>query len=786
MEIRNYVAAVVRRWLWVAAAALTAAVLAAGSAFLAPETWRSTTTVYVGASSSAGPEGAAYAARIPDDVLPSLVRLARSPAVLAPVVDRLDLGTTPHRLAGTVEAAAGRKTSLLSISVTADDPREAALVAGAVVEELDDRTRELFSSGTAPLLTLTTVRPATEPRWSAGPGVRSTALLGLAGGAALAVVACGLLERARPRVRTARDLAGLVDAPVLGDLPAPGSSRTLGAREAAVDRLRRTLDRLAEDAGRGPVSRLLVVGGNHLATELGAVGGRPVVAVPWTTPPVDAGPADGDAVLLVVDGSRDGESEVRQALDRLAGTPAAVLGVVVDGVLPGRPRARAWFAAALRGRTPVPALPQHQPRAGTGAVSGTGAAALAALFLVGLHRPLALGITTGLVAVVALLPLWIGVLRQVRAFAWLVALTGAGLLSGLLLARSSLADHGFTRFEALATGLLVVTAIGTVGLLLWARTVLRLPVAVPVLAVALGLLVDGVLRSPGSANAFKYELTVPITVVVLALLAARRHRAVATVATVAALAVLALTNLAFDARSAAGFCVLAAGLATWQARPALLRRRGGWGRTALTLGLGAAGAYAAFSELLLSGLAGAEVQQRTATQIEQSGSLLLGGRPEWTATWALMKENPFGFGLGTVPSAADVTVAKEGMSVARIPTAEGYIENYLFAGRFELHSIVADLWSNLGPLGLLLGLAVAGILVQRLSVLLQRRQASALHCFLTLNALWALAFAPLPTDVLVVSLALGLLLPVPATAASTPLPTDPEAPGRLQPAAATA
>jgi hypothetical protein len=197
----------------------------------------------------------------------------------------------------------------------------------------------------------------------------------------------------------------------------------------------------------------------------------------------------------------------------------------------------------------------------------------------------------------------------------------------------------------------------------------------------------------------------------------------------------------------------------------VLVRGAWWGRTTLALGLGAVGAYAAFSELLLSGLAGAEVQQRTATQIEQSGSLLLGGRPEWTATWALMQQHPFGFGLGAVPSASDVAVAKEGMSIANIPTAEGYIENFMFAGRFELHSIVADLWSNLGVLGLLLGLTMAGLLVQRLSVALQRRQASALACFLGLNALWALAFGPLPTDVLVVALALGVLLQAPADVA---------------------
>lgn len=770
MQIANYVAAVGRRWLWVVAAAMTAAVLAVGSALLAPDTWRSTAVVYVGASSTVGPEGTAYAALVPKDVLPSLLGLARSPAVLGPVVDRLALGTTPHRLADTIEAAIQDNSSILSISATAATPREAALIAEAVTAELAGRTGELFGSEVAPLLTLTTVRPATAPRWSTGLDVRRGGVLGLGGGAALAIVVCGLLERARPRVRSESDVAALTDAPVLAALPGPGSGRDTDARAAELERLRWTLEQVWRSSADTLGGRLLVAGGSRvteaLAAELSAAapGGRQVTAVAGAGAGAgslaDAKPAAGDAVLLVIDGRRATAREVRTELDRLAHTPVVLTGVVVDGVPPRRPRLRERLMAALCGRAPVPAVLERR-RAALGAVSGTGVAALLGLFLVGLHRPLPLGATTGLVAVVALLPLWIGVLRQSRTFAWLAALAGVGVLSGLLLSRAALSDHDFARYEAAATGFLVITMIGAVGVLLWARTMLPLPVAV--LALAAGYLVDAILRSPGSVNAFKYELTIPITAVVLALLAIRR-RPVALVATVAVLATLALANLTFDARSAAGFCVLAAVLVGWQARPAPAQRGAWWGRTALALGLGAVGAYAAFSELLLSGLAGTELQQRTATQIEQSGSLLLGGRPEWTATWALMRAQPFGFGLGTVPSVSDVTVAKEGMSIAHIPTAEGYIENYMFAGRFELHSIVADLWSNLGLVGLLLGLVIAGLLVQRLSVLLQRRQASALACFVTLNALWALAFAPLPTEVLVVALALGVLLPTPVRA----------------------
>jgi hypothetical protein len=154
----------------------------------------------------------------------------------------------------------------------------------------------------------------------------------------------------------------------------------------------------------------------------------------------------------------------------------------------------------------------------------------------------------------------------------------------------------------------------------------------------------------------------------------------------------------------------------------------------------------------------AELQARTAEQIARTGSLLLGGRPEWTATWALMQHSPLGFGLGVVPSAADVHVAREGLAVTRIPTVDAYLENYLLAGGVELHSIVADLWAGLGPAGLLLGVLMGVLAVRGLAGQLAARTASGLVCLLVPLGTWSLAFGPLPTDVPTLTLALGLLL----------------------------
>jgi hypothetical protein len=224
-----------------------------------------------------------------------------------------------------------------------------------------------------------------------------------------------------------------------------------------------------------------------------------------------------------------------------------------------------------------------------------------------------------------------------------------------------------------------------------------------------------------------------------------------------ALAAIGLVSVTSDARSIFSFCVVAAALLLWQARSDVDRTKNRW-MAMLALGGAGTGIYFAVSELLVSGALGAELQARTNVQISQSGSLLLGGRPEWTATWALMRRWPMGFGLGTVPNADEIDVAKTGFAVTHIPTGNHYIETYLFDGRFELHSIVADLWVLMGPAGLALGLVALVLVVRSLADALSRRAAPALACFLALGALWYLAFGPIESNLLDVAFALGVLL----------------------------
>jgi hypothetical protein len=117
-----------------------------------------------------------------------------------------------------------------------------------------------------------------------------------------------------------------------------------------------------------------------------------------------------------------------------------------------------------------------------------------------------------------------------------------------------------------------------------------------------------------------------------------------------------------------------------------------------------------------------------------------------------------GFGLGTVPTAEDTLVARAGLAVTHIPTVDSYLEHQLLNGAVQLHSIIADLWAAVGPVGVVLGLAMAALSAHGLADRLRHRRASGLVCALVALGLWDLAFGPLSDNLPILTLALGLLL----------------------------
>lgn len=760
MELYEYTAAVRRCWVWILVAGLLGAIAATTISALTPVTYASSTSLYFGVRSVTGSADLATGSLVRQEILPTMAETARSSSVLGEVIEDLQLSTTPERLAGRIDVDVPEDTAVLEIDVSAPSAQEAAFLAREIGASVGRQAVELYPDGDGgSLLEVTTLVPAREPQFQASPNSRLNMALGLVGGVGVGVLLSGLGALARPRIRTADDVAALTAAPVLGTLYT-GEWRT-----ASISRFLWALRNAMPATGApgrvalsGPHTnasslRRDVAAGDGFLDPAGCV--PAIVHVPDLAELRGATAGSVDGLVVTVAAGRTTRDQLRHAVEAARSSPVPLLGVVVDGVPPSPAARRDRVWAALRGES----FPGTTRRAGpTGLPGSTGVSlstrltAVVALLALGLDVTLPMATNTGLLAAVALLPVWVTAIPRYRGAGTIVVLSVLGLASGALLAAWSSLDHAFSPRQAAETGFLVLTAVGGIGLLLWARRLL--PLWTVAVAYGAGELVMGILDAPDSANPYKFELALPLTIIVLAVADARRGRLPA----LAALAVLGGLNILNDARSAFGFCLVAAALVLWQARPTIRHSGGSRWKSILLLGGIATGGYVAISELLVAGALGAEVQTRSITQIEQTGSLLLGGRPEWTAAWTLMQERPLGFGLGTVPNAADVHLAESGFAVTNIPTAEGYIKNYMFGGRFELHSIVADLWSNLGVIGVALGLVMAGLLIHSFAELLSRRRAGALTCFLVLSSLWYLAFGPIPANLPDVALTLGLLL----------------------------
>ena len=159
-----------------------------------------------------------------------------------------------------------------------------------------------------------------------------------------------------------------------------------------------------------------------------------------------------------------------------------------------------------------------------------------------------------------------------------------------------------------------------------------------------------------------------------------------------------------------------------------------------------------------SSVLGEETRLRSLEQIDSSGSLLLGGRPELAATIALLQGRPWGYGAGTIPSLADVTTAKTGMAAIGYEPDNGYVENYMFGGRFELHSLFGDFWAFFGIPGIVLIVVLAVLLVRGLSVRVAHNAASAVLIYAVVRTLWNVPFGPVYSSIPLLILATGLAL----------------------------
>ena len=410
--------------------------------------------------------------------------------------------------------------------------------------------------------------------------------------------------------------------------------------------------------------------------------------------------------------------------------------------------------------TTVLAAPESAGRADVD--FGTKAVAFVACVAVGMRLDLVKGITPGLVVMVLLAPLWWPQVRSSRVVAWLVGLTAATVVSGFVLAWSVANQREVDWRTGSSSAILLALAFAGPVVLLWARTVISVGTVVAALEVGV-LLFELSTPKNFTENPWKFALAAPVSVLALVAVAWWARRTGRRQLLLGAVVLLALAGIGVvsDFRSGASFLVLTLVLVSWQAVAVTGRRRLRALSPALLLVTVAGAVYLGATQLFVSGALGTAIQERSTQQIDASGSLLLGGRPEWSATVELMGARPSGYGFGVLADSTDVQLAENGFSSINADPAtgyQGYITQYMLSNGFHLHSVAADLWSVTGVVGLLLAAFVVVMVIWGLSSSLAVGCADALMVFAAITLLWDIAFSPLNSAV--PDIVLGLFLAV--------------------------
>jgi hypothetical protein len=352
----------------------------------------------------------------------------------------------------------------------------------------------------------------------------------------------------------------------------------------------------------------------------------------------------------------------------------------------------------------------------------------------------------------AALPVTVGIAGRYRGARLIVALSVLATFTGYALTWFMAEPGAHTSHNVAAIQGLRVLMIGAgTLLLLWARSVIGSRAVV--LTYALGTFAALGVVGVNPANEWKFSFAVPVTLLLLSLSFVYRRASVE----LGVLAGLGVLSGFQDSRSAAAEMLIAGALVITGSRRE--STRGNTSVVLVRLGLFVTGGFLLLQAALLHGDLGQEARARTAEQVQASGSVLLGGRPELGATWALVIDQPLGYGIGAQATSTQVDIAKSGMARLGYDPNNGYVDNYMFGNGFEVHSVVGDLWLLSGVAGLALAVVTLLSVLWGMAYQLSRGIASGAMIFLSVRFIWDFGFGPLASALLTLMLCVALALP---------------------------
>jgi succinoglycan biosynthesis transport protein ExoP len=147
--------------------------------------------------------------------------LARTPIVLAPVIQQLNLATSSESLAKNIKSSPAPNTTIIKITASDQSPVTAAKIANATALSLGTTVQRIETSGdqfVSSPVKLTLIQTAVVPTSPDSPKVPLNVGVGLLIGLALGLAISFLADSLNVRVRSSRDVSEITDLPILGGI----------------------------------------------------------------------------------------------------------------------------------------------------------------------------------------------------------------------------------------------------------------------------------------------------------------------------------------------------------------------------------------------------------------------------------------------------------------------------------------------------------------------------------------------------------------------------------------
>lgn len=235
-SLPRLIAVLRKSWIAIVAATIVGGAAAFGLSAITTPTYASTSTLYFtlnqGNSASDLVQGSTYT----QNQMLSFARLATSSRVLEPVIQQLNLETTPRELARSVKVSIPQDTVTLEVTMTDTVPERAAEVANSIASSLTNVVGEIATGGAGGAATVAAelIDVAVVPTVQSSPNKPRDALLGMLLGFAASTAIALVVALADTRVRNEDVAEEATGAPLLGSVTrvARGSdARLLVARD---------------------------------------------------------------------------------------------------------------------------------------------------------------------------------------------------------------------------------------------------------------------------------------------------------------------------------------------------------------------------------------------------------------------------------------------------------------------------------------------------------------------------------------------------------------------------